>query len=151
MTIHTGQCLCGAVRFEVTDLRTDFGACHCEMCRRWTGSALLGIEVPDADIRFTGTDHIARYQSSDWAERARCTGCGSSLWYRVTAKGPQSGVYEIPIGLFDDAGGLHMTHELFIDEKPDSYAFAGERDLTTRQQFMAKYRQTPDGEQHDRT
>jgi len=146
MTIHKGQCLCGAVSFEITNLRTDFGTCHCEMCRRWTGSALLGIEVPDADIRFTGADHIARFQSSYWAERAWCKRCGSSLWYRVTAEGPHSGMYEIPIGLLDDASGLCMTHELFIDEKPDSFAFVGEHARTTRQQFMVKYGMAPDGE-----
>ncbi|MEZ4321792.1 MAG: GFA family protein [Myxococcota bacterium] len=137
--VASGGCMCGAVRFELTALRDTFGACHCEMCRRWTGSALLGINVPDADITFTGTEHIQRFQSSDWAERAWCSRCGTGLWYRVTAPGPLSGAYEIPIGLLDDANGLTMVREIFIDQKPDAFAYHGERTTLTRAEVLALY------------
>ena len=30
----------------------------------------------------TCEEHIATYQSSDWAERAFCSMCGSNLWYK---------------------------------------------------------------------
>lgn len=38
---RSGHCLCGAVRITVTDPPQELGACHCGMCRRWTGSAFL--------------------------------------------------------------------------------------------------------------
>ncbi len=135
-----GGCLCGAVRFTARLTRTDFGACHCAMCRRWTGSALLGISVPSGNIDWQGTQHIATRQTSAWAMRAWCRECGSNLYFRVTHDGPYSGDTELPIGLFDDANGLHFGNEIYIDHKPDSYAYAGEgRKLMTRQDCVDKF------------
>ena len=140
MTTHTGRCMCGAVSFEIRDRRPDFGACHCEMCRRWTGSAFLGISIPASQITFEGLEHVGRLQSSAWAERAWCTQCGTGLWYRVTAESPMALNYEIPIGLLDDANGLTFTREIFVDVKPDCFAYAGEHRMLTRAQVMKLYR-----------
>ena len=32
-----GRCLCGAVRVRVARLASTMSACHCDMCRRWSG------------------------------------------------------------------------------------------------------------------
>ena len=135
-----GGCLCGAVRFKARLTGTKFGVCHCPMCRKWTGSALLGITVPEGNVAWTGLGHVARRQSSPWAERAWCADCGSALWFRVTVDGPYAGNLELPVGTFDDANGLAMANEIYIDFKPDSYAFAGEgRQVLTRAQFVEKF------------
>lgn len=140
MSTRAGHCLCGAVRFVAQDVPESFGACHCEMCRRWTGSALLGVTVPAASVAWEGTEHVASYQSSNWAERAWCAKCGSALWFRVTAESAYSADIELPIGLFDDADGFRLASEIYIDHKPDSYAFAGEgRKLMTRQDCIEKF------------
>lgn len=136
---RTGGCLCGAVRFSARLTRQEFGACHCEMCRRWTGSALLGISVPEANVIWQGDENIARFQSSDWAERATCRTCGSPLFYHVTMDGPMAGDLEMPVGLFDDASGLTFTNEIYIDHKPDSYAYVGDRPRLTRKETLAKF------------
>lgn len=137
---RTGRCLCGAVSFEADLTRLEFGACHCEMCRRWTGSALLGITVPTGNIRWQGEVHIATRQTSPWAMRAWCRECGSNLFFRVTSDSEWAGDTELPIGLFDDANGLTMTNEIYIDHKPDSYAYAGEgRKLMTRQDCIDRF------------
>lgn len=136
---RTGGCMCGAVRFSAVLDTHDFGACHCDMCRRWTGSALLAIAVPDSGITWDGADHIARFQSSDWAERANCRVCGSALFYHVTAEGPMSENLEIPVGLFDDASGLVFSSEIYIDHKPDCFAFAGERPRLNRKETLARF------------
>ena len=136
-----GGCLCGAVRFSADLTGTNFGACHCPMCRKWTGSALLGITVPEGNVEWTGLEHVARRQSSPWAERAWCAECGSALWFRLTvADSPLAGTIELPIGTFDDANGLTMTNEIYIDHKPDSYAFvATDRQVLTRAQCVEKF------------
>ena len=67
---RTGGCLCGAVRFTARLTRSSFGVCRCQMCRRWTGSALMGITVPEAEVVWQGAEHIAKRQTSAWAERA---------------------------------------------------------------------------------
>lgn len=131
---RTGGCLCGSVRFQADLSGRSFGACHCDMCRRWVGSALLAISVPTANITWDGAEHIARYQSSDWAERANCRMCGSALFYRVTSDGPGAGDTELPIGLFDHADGLTFDSEIYIDLKPDCFTYAGDRKRMTRAQ-----------------
>lgn len=139
MSTRTGQCMCGAVRFSARDVPDTFGACHCEMCRRWTGSALLGITVPVASVEWQGEAHIRTLQSSDWAERAWCQRCGTGLYYHVTLDGPMSANYEIPVGLLDDLSGLEMDSEIYIDHKPHAYAYAGERKRMTRKQILEKF------------
>ena len=147
MSDRTGGCLCGAVRFTARNVPENFGACHCDMCRRWTGSALLGVTVPDGDVTWEGAEHIATRATSSWAERAWCRECGSGLWFRVTREGDYSGKVELPIGLFDDANGMVMTNEIYIDHKPDSFAYAGEgRKLMTRADCVAKFAVLDGGE-----
>lgn len=145
MAERAGHCLCGAVRFTARNVPGGYGACHCDMCRRWTGSAFLGVTVRGSDLAWRGEDNIARLQSSAWAERAWCRTCGTGLWYRVTAEGPMLGDYEIPIGLFDDADGLEMQREIYIDRKPDAFAFQGEHELLTEAQVTALYGATMEG------
>lgn len=135
----TGKCLCGAVSFKVDNLNPEFGTCHCKMCQRWAGSALLGLTIPPETIRISGVEHIRRFQSSSWAERAWCDKCGAGLWYRVTAEGPESGTYHMPIGLLDDTGGLKMIREIYTDEKADVVAFSGERKTMTGEEVFAMY------------
>ncbi len=120
-----GHCLCGAVRFEADPLLHEANVCHCEMCRRWTGSALLVVAVPPDRVRFEGTGAIRTRQTSDWAERAWCDKCGSLLYWRKT--GSPAADYELSVGLFDEPEGFPLTKEIYIDRKPVTYAFAGDR------------------------
>jgi hypothetical protein len=131
--------MCGAVSFTATDVPDTFGVCHCEMCRRWTGSALMGVTVPLDGITWKGEAHIRTLQSSDWAERAWCQRCGTALYYHLTVDGPMSGQVELPLGLFDDPNGFTLTSEIFIDQKPDSYRLEGDHDRRTRAEVMAKF------------
>jgi hypothetical protein len=132
--------MCGAVTFTVANAPASFGACHCETCRRWTGSALMGFNVPETDITWKGEAHIKTLQSSDWAERAWCQRCGSSLYYRMTVDGPMAGSMQISLGLLDDLSGMTFDHELFVDCQPDAISYAGEgRDVMTRAEVFEKY------------
>lgn len=137
MTARTGHCLCGAVRFTARDVAPKASACHCENCRRWTGSALIEVSVPVADVTWEG--EIATHVASAWGERAFCPRCGSGLYYRHTRDDGHAGSYDIPLGLFDDPNGFTLASEIFIDQKPDAYAFAGDRRRLTRAEVVAIY------------
>lgn len=133
---RTGQCLCGAVTFTVTDPSHGLGVCHCGMCRRWSGGAMLTLAVPADAMSIEGSDHIRAFRSSDWAARHFCATCGSSLWYRLTTpEAPQA--YYIAAGLLDDLTGMKLEHEIYIDRKPDAFAFAGPTHQMTEAQFLA--------------
>ncbi len=128
-----GKCLCGAVQVRIAPPGPHVGACHCGMCRRWGGGPALSLRlVPDPEIE--GAEHVVRYPSSDWAERGFCRTCGTHLFYFYR---PQSG-YSFQAGLFDGLDVHDLAEEIFIDEKPDYYAFAGERERMTGAEVMAK-------------
>jgi hypothetical protein len=135
-----GGCMCGAVTFTATNVPGTYGICHCEMCRRWTGSSLLGVTVPTDCVTWQNEAQIGTLQSSPWAERAWCKRCGSNLYFRVTEPGKWFGKTEIPLGLFDDPGGFALTNEIYIDHKPDSFAFVGEgHEKLTRDDCVARF------------
>lgn len=126
-----GRCLCGAVTVEASTDKTDMGACHCSICRKWGGGPLLAVECPDG-VSFEGETHIGVYDSSDWAQRGFCKLCGTHLFYRLKDRP----LYALPVGLLDEGDRLAFTHQVFIDEKPANYAFANKtHDLTGAEVF----------------
>lgn len=128
---ETGKCLCGAVKFTAEDIDTHVHACHCSMCRGWTGGPMLAASV--GSVEFSGESNIKRYASSEWAERGFCAQCGSSLFYYL--KEPK--MYIMATGCFDNAEQFSLAGEIFIDEKPSSYDFAGDHSRLTGEEFLA--------------
>ena len=81
----TGQCLCGAVQYQINDVPKKMGICHCRACQRFTGSGYWPFLVVSADdLKVTG--HVSEYQgigsSGKKIYRLFCTQCGSSLFGR---------------------------------------------------------------------
>ncbi|KZZ28060.1 aldehyde-activating protein, partial [Sulfitobacter sp. HI0082] len=79
------------------------------MCRRWTGSAFLEIDAKPGSLTYDGP--VKSYASSDWAERAWCDSCGSTLWYHLTLPGHD--YYSLSAGLVENAGGLPLKTEIY--------------------------------------
>ena len=129
-----GQCLCGAVTVRATPKRRHVEACHCRMCRKWGGSAYLGVQC-GTEVAFGGEEAIVRYRSSEWAERGFCGQCGSHLFFHYLPLG----TYGFLAGLFPDGVLEPLAEEIFIDEKPAYYAFAGDAETMTGAEVMAKF------------
>lgn len=136
---NTGACLCGAVKYRLKTEISHAGACHCKMCRTWTGGINLAMHVAPDAITFDGADKITVFASSDWAERAFCGTCGSSLYYRVTAPGPHEGDYHVCMGTLDEPDTVTVTEEIFIDAKPKGYALAGDLKQMTSEDVFAMF------------
>ena len=129
-----GKCLCGAVTIEATFDGTNIEACHCTQCRAWGGGAYLATPMTD-DFTIDGEEYVARYPSSEWAERGFCKRCGSNLFYHYLPGKKRSFL----AGLFPALDSGAMTEEIFVDQKPDYYAFAGERERLTRAEVIEKF------------
>ncbi|MEM9797685.1 MAG: GFA family protein [Pseudomonadota bacterium] len=136
MASKTGRCLCGAVSYELAEMPTSYGACHCAICRRFSGGIELGLHVPPGGVTWSGEESIRVYKSSDWAERGFCEACGSSLFWRLTAEGPMQGMLSLSAGSLDDMSGLSFDTEVYVDAKPESHAFAGDRKRMTEAEVM---------------
>jgi len=112
--MKTGQCACGAVTFSVVAPDT-YGACHCEMCRRWTGGVWMGV-VCDEILEINGP--VTEWKSSKIASRGFCGQCGSSIWHKVNLMDK----FTFGQGLFDDQSNWHLSREIFEDRRPKHYA-----------------------------
>jgi hypothetical protein len=78
----TGGCLCGEIRYRVTEPALDTNFCHCRMCQRFSGSPVTAASTyPASAVQFTKGEP-RYYKSSPFAERGFCANCGSSLTYR---------------------------------------------------------------------
>jgi hypothetical protein len=129
----TGRCLCGAVRFSAAHVETDYHACHCGMCRRWSGGAPF-FATAATDVVFEDTAQLGTYASSAWAERGFCKACGSTLFYFLKP----TRTYMMSVGAFDDASPFRLVREIFIDRKPDGYALAGDHPRWTEAETFAR-------------
>lgn len=126
-----GGCLCGAVRFRADVAKHEMGACHCGMCRRWSGGVFLAVDCEKVEIEDETT--LGIYRSSDHAERVFCRTCGSSLLWRM-----RDGSFTVAaLQAFDDPSQFSFANEIFIDEKPAGYEFANKTKKMTGQEVVA--------------
>ncbi len=92
-----------------------------------------GIETED--FALSGEAAISTYQSSEWAERAFCSKCGSGLWYKFKPTGGRTFL----TGLFQDLpSGMPIKHQIFVDEKQDWYDLAQESPMKTGPEIIAE-------------
>jgi hypothetical protein len=128
-----GKCLCGVITVSTPD-KTSIDACHCGMCRRWGGSPALGVAC-GTDVQIDGTDQLKVYQSSEWAERAFCSQCGTHIFYRLLP----TKEYFVSAGLFQSGIEFEFKEQIFIDMKPSYYEFANQTLNLTEAEAFAKF------------
>lgn len=127
-----GKCLCGAVTISVAQMKPLIDVCHCEMYRRWGGGPFMGMSGESFTVG--GKEHITSYPSSEWAERAFCSKCGSHLWFRFTP----SDHYSFTAGLLNVRSGVEIHQQIFVDEKPDFYDLAQQTPMKTGAEIIAE-------------
>lgn len=80
--IYTGSCLCGEVTFEIEGDFENFYLCHCERCRKDTGSAhAANLFSSTAKLRWlSGKEKSKTFNfRSEGHIKSFCTNCGSAL------------------------------------------------------------------------
>ncbi|MEX0308736.1 MAG: GFA family protein, partial [Tateyamaria sp.] len=94
--------------------------------------ALFEVSVKTDDLTWSGREHIATRASSDWAERAWCRECGTTLYFRQTKQDKWFGGTDVPLGLFDEPDGFELAYEIFVDHAPSALKLAdqGQKRLT---------------------
>lgn len=141
--IRTGQCMCGAIRFQA-ETGNAFSICHCKMCQRWSAGVFMG--VPTESFRVTaGEENLSVVRTSEWAERAFCRLCGSNMYYKADAMPTPA----VTLGNLDDASGLVPRSQYYIDKKPDGFSIAEETVKMTEAECIAHFAPDETGERHD--
>lgn len=104
------------------------------MCRRWGAGPFIGLPH-DGELRLEGRENVGVYRSSDWAERAFCKTCGTSLYWHLAG----SDHYSLSTGTLEDQDGYSLTSQIFIDEKPGYYDFANDTPKLTGAEVVAAF------------
>ncbi len=114
----SGHCHCGAVSYEVTGEPLRMAQCHCNACRRTTGTGHLVqafFKKDDVSISGKTQTHQSTSDSGNTRTRHFCPTCGSRL-FSENAKAP--GGIGIAVGSFDDSSWFKPQVILFNAERP---------------------------------
>ena len=112
--IIEGGCLCGAIRYRITGPVDDVVHCHCSMCRRSSGGAVMTwLVVPTASFAVTRGE-LAVFKSSEHSERRFCPGCGAQITF-WTARWPEE--TDVTVGTLDSSGDRPATHHIFAGDR----------------------------------
>jgi hypothetical protein len=89
-----GSCLCGGVRFEVTQPFEGVTACHCTNCKKISGGAgtVNGRVASDAIVILAGDDLLRSFQPAEGTAKTFCSVCGSNLFGAGWPESPRASV-----------------------------------------------------------
>jgi hypothetical protein len=113
----TGSCLCGGVRFEVTEPFRRSSHCHCSRCRKHSGAFGLTMgRVSREGFRLLAGEELIRVYrpAEDAAVKAFCEVCGSSLF---GAWWPEGEEISIRLSALDGDPGIRPQYHTFVDSK----------------------------------
>ena len=110
----TGSCLCGAVRFELSEPPDSASYCHCTRCQKRTGGAgSAQARIDPGAFRWTaGEEHLRVWDPPDngWA-KGFCALCGSHMFSRPQDEElPRS----IRMAAFDGDPGVRPRFHQFV-------------------------------------
>jgi hypothetical protein len=108
-----GGCLCGGVRFEVTERPVSAAYCHCTRCQRRTGTAASASAklVPGSLRILAGEELLRAYEPEGGFAKIFCSRCGSALWSRSP---DDPDVVGVRLGAFDSDPGVRPAHRQYV-------------------------------------
>ncbi|MCG6234640.1 GFA family protein [Vibrio furnissii] len=114
----SGGCCCGEVTFAVEDHFKHFYFCHCEQCRKMTGSAHASnlFTAPDNIRWLTGESMTQRYDHPHRSlTQVFCKKCGSGLPY-VSSNGK---FLIVPAGCLNEEPSKSPDARIFCSEQTE--------------------------------
>jgi hypothetical protein len=89
-----GSCLCGGVRFEVTEPFQTVSQCHCTSCKKLSGGVgTVSGRVQTEAVRILEGDELLRtYQPEEGSSKTFCSACGSNLFGAGWPESPRTSV-----------------------------------------------------------
>ena len=121
MTVVSGGCLCGAVRYEISGDMRGVVNCHCSSCRRFHGNfgAYTSVKVENLIlVEQRGLKYfISPTEETPNVHRGFCVNCGSSLFWH-----PQDQeAIAVAAGSLDNPTHLHTIGHVWMSQRGDYY------------------------------
>ena len=114
----TGGCLCGGVRFELTEPATAAGYCHCTRCQKRTGGgSSLQARLDGRTFRLVAGEELVQCWDPPGGgfAKAFCGECGSHLFSRNP---DDLSEMSVRLGAFDGDPGVRPSWHTYVDYAP---------------------------------
>jgi hypothetical protein len=115
-TTLSGSCLCGAVTYTVRGTERGFYHCHCQRCRKASGTGHASNLFVKGELSWdSGEESIRTFRVPDAKRFSNtfCATCGG----RVPRFVEEFGVVFIPAGSLDDEPGLQPQARIFTGSR----------------------------------
>jgi hypothetical protein len=110
----TGGCLCGGVRFEVSEPLLGATYCHCTRCQRRTGTGFsISARTAPGSFKITRGEELVRSwrPAEGWA-KGFCGECGGHLF---SADPGDPDTVGVRMGALDEDPGVRPSFHQFVD------------------------------------
>ena len=112
MEKYSGECLCGAVRVEVSGEPAVMAVCHCKLCRGWSAAPVTGAALwsPENFKVTQGEDHLSSYAKVEGHDRKWCTKCGGHVFVDHSTTYGKIDVYPSILKDFEYQPAFHVNY-----------------------------------------
>jgi hypothetical protein len=109
----TGGCMCGGVRFELTEAPVSALWCHCTRCQRRTGTAAsISARIAPGSLKILQGEELLRaWTPPGGFSKVFCSDCGSQMWAQNPA---DPDVVAVRFGVFDSEPGIRPSYRQFV-------------------------------------
>ena len=115
---YLGSCLCGAIQYEIHGDFESFYLCHCQRCRKGTGSAhAANLFSTTAKLSWLkGEAQVTRYHLPETMhQRSFCSVCGTAVpTLQLNGK-----LLVVPAGSLDSSVSLVPNAHIFTGNRAD--------------------------------
>jgi hypothetical protein len=113
VTALRGSCLCGGVKFEVSEAPKTLRYCHCESCKKLSGgTGTVNGRVPSSAIQIVeGESLLQTFQPAEGSAKTFCLSCGSNLF---GGGWPESAEASVRASALDDAFEARPSAHIFV-------------------------------------
>lgn len=110
----TGECFCGAIRYEISGRLVDPLACHCSRCRKaFSSQSSNYARVRSDDFRWlVGEELLSAYVGEQGFGVRFCSICGSTLCGTI-----DNTVHGVTLGCLNEDPDIDEIHHIFVDSK----------------------------------
>ena len=117
MTQHTGQCLCGAVRYTLSADPVAARLCWCRDCQHIASNGTVNILVPSEAVAVTGavSEYLSTADSGNRMSRSVCPICGSHLFGSSSGR---PGLTFVRAGTLDNTALAQPTAKIWCASAP---------------------------------
>ena len=120
MSIFTGSCLCGSVNYKSNSDPLVIQNCHCDQCRKATGSVYLtNLFIKEENFEITGEVNNYRHLSDAGNNMTKsfCPNCGSQVFGKNSGR-PR--IITIRAGTVNEKDIIKPIRNLFLKSKVPS-------------------------------